>query len=74
MNLNTQEIKRFAVKSPSIPLFLRGETWSPPFDKGRRGGIFKTLKSYGFWNMVFDVLISILSFTGILEPMNPGTL
>jgi hypothetical protein len=26
----------------------------------------------GFWNRVLDILISILCFTGILEPMNPG--
>jgi hypothetical protein len=63
MNLNTQEIKRITVKSPSIPLFLRGKTWSPPFAKGRRGGIFKTLKSYEFWNSDFDIRISDFNCT-----------
>ena len=55
MNLNTQEIKRVAVKSPFIPLFFKGENmvsslWQslPAGRQGRRGGIFKTLKSYIF--------------------------
>ncbi len=29
------------LKSPSIPLFQRGKLTSPPFDKGRLGGILR---------------------------------
>jgi hypothetical protein len=48
MNFKTQEIKRITVKSPLIPLFQRGKPPSPPFVKGRMGGIFKTLNCYDF--------------------------
>jgi hypothetical protein len=33
-----------------VPLFQRGELQSPPFIKGRVGGIFKWLNSYEFGN------------------------
>jgi hypothetical protein len=41
-----KEIKKITIKSPSIPLFQRGKLTSPPFGKGRQGGIFKALKYY----------------------------
>jgi len=31
MNFKSKEIKRFTIKSPSIPLFQRGKLTSPPF-------------------------------------------
>jgi len=52
MNFETQEIKRITVKSPLIPLFQRGKPSSPPFVKGRMGGIFKTLNCYKNSNFI----------------------
>jgi hypothetical protein len=37
-------------KSPLIPLFQRGKLLSPPFGKGRLGGILRWLNNYEKWN------------------------
>jgi hypothetical protein len=46
MELKAQESKRITTKSPLITLFQRGKPSSPPFVKGRSGGIFKALNWY----------------------------
>ena len=46
MDLKAQEVKRINTKSPLIPLLQRGKLSSPPFVKGRSGGIFKALNCY----------------------------
>jgi hypothetical protein len=42
----SQDVQGIIVKSPLIPLFQRGKLLSPPFGKGRLGGILKWLNDY----------------------------
>ena len=51
MTEKAKEIEGITIKSPSIPLFQRGKLTSPPFGKGRQGGIFKALMSYENLNL-----------------------
>jgi hypothetical protein len=46
-----KKFHKMELKSPSIPLFQRGKLTSPPFEKGRQGGIFKALKYYKILNL-----------------------
>jgi hypothetical protein len=51
----SQEVQRITVKSPLIPLFQRGKLVSPPFGKGRLGGILEWLTNYK--NFIFKSYI-----------------
>ncbi len=51
----SQEVQRITVKSPLIPLFQRGKLVSPPFGKGRLGGILEWLNNYK--NFIFKSYI-----------------
>jgi hypothetical protein len=42
----SQDVQGIIVKSPLIPLSQRGKLLSPPFGKGRLGGILKWLNDY----------------------------
>jgi hypothetical protein len=57
-----KKFHKMELKSPSIPLFQRGKLTSPPFGKGRQGGIFKALKYYNklyFISRILDLRFSI---------------
>ena len=68
MNFKTQETKKIIIKSPLIPLFQRGKLLSPPFGKGRSGGIFKTLKCYEISNWTKNEWRELVGLKSCMTP------